>query len=130
MGRDLLRLLAQLPGDHGRGRTGDRSRPARVRAEPVRRVVRVALLHLDVLVGDAELVGDDLPERRLVALPLRLDAELEDRLPGWMHPELGRVEHAQARDVVVLAVPRADDFGEEGEADPEQPPLLARLGLL
>src|SRR3972149_1273852 len=65
--------------------------------------------------------GDDLPERRLVTLALRLDAELQDRLPGRGDPQLGRVEHPQADDVVVLAVARADDLRERGEADPAEP---------
>ncbi len=37
----------------------------------------ITLMSVD---GDAELVGDDLGERRLVPLALRLHAELEDRL--------------------------------------------------
>ena len=77
-----------------------------------------------------ELLGDDLGEGRLVALALGLDAELEHRLAGGMDAELGRVEHPQPGDVVLLAVPRADHLGEGGEADPEQPPFLARRGLL
>ena len=42
----------------------------RVGAEPVRRVVGVALPHRDVGRGDAELVGDDLRVGGLVALAL------------------------------------------------------------
>src|SRR3972149_2657538 len=80
--------------------------------------------------GEAQLLGDDLRGRRLVPLALRLDAELQDRLPGRVDPQLGRVEHPQADDVVVLAVARADDLRERGEADPAEPALLARLPLL
>ena len=73
---------------------------------------------------------DDLRERRLVALALRLDAELEDRLPGRMDAQLGRVEHLDPEDVVLAARARADDLGEAREADPDQPPFLARPLLL
>ena len=60
---------------------------------------------IDVLGRDAELVRDDLRERRLVPLALGLDAELEDRLTGRMHAQLGRVEHLDAEDVVLPAGP-------------------------
>ena len=69
----------------------------RVGPEPEGRIVRVALAHLDVLRGDAELSGHDLGERRLVALPLGLDPELEDGFARRVQPELGGVEHLYAR---------------------------------
>ena len=130
MGRERPRLVAQLAGDHRRRGARGRRRPARVRAEPVGRVVGVALLHVDVLGRDPELLGDDLGERRLVALALRLHAELEHRLAGRVHAQLGRVEHAQPDDVELLAVAGADDLGERREPDADQLALLARLLLL
>ena len=101
-----------------------------VGAEAVRRVVRVALLHLDVLRLEPELLSDDLRERRFVALALRLDAELEHRLAGRMDAELGAVVHPQAGDVVLRAVPGAHDLGEGGEADADQLAFGACLLLL
>ena len=62
--------------------------------------------------------------------PWVLDAELQDRLAGGVDAQLGGVEHPQAGDVVLLAGPCADHLGEGGEADAEQPALLARLLLL
>ena len=62
-----------------------RRRAAAVGAEPERRAVGVAVDHLDVLRRDAELLGDDLGERRLVALALGLAADRRAAaLPvGW-----------------------------------------------
>ena len=82
--------------------------------------------HLDVAHRDAELVGDDLGERRLVALALRLHAELEDRLAGRVHAQLGGVDHLEAEDVVLLRRPRADRLGEVRDADADEPALGAR----
>ena len=130
MGRDQPGLVAQLAGDHGGRCATDRCRSRGIGAETVGRVVGVALLHRDVAGGDAELVGDDLRERRLVALSLRLDAELEDRLAGRVHAQLSGVEHLDPGDVEVLVVAGAHDFGEAGDADADQPTLLARLRLL
>ena len=116
--------------DHRGRRPGDRRRAARVRAEAVGRVVGVALLHVDVLGLQAELLGDDLRERRLVALALRLDAQLQHGLAGRVDAELGAVVHAQAGDLVLGAVAGADDLGERREADADQPALRTGLGLL
>src|SRR5262249_58015141 len=124
------RLAAAPRGRGRRGRAADRCRAGRVRAEAVRRVVGVALVHGDVLGRDAELLGDDLRERRLVALALRLDAELEDRLARRVNAQLGRVEHLDPEDVVLPARAGADDLRERGEADAEQFPLIARPLLL
>ena len=67
---ELLRLVAHFARcDRGR-RSRHRCRARRVRAEPVRRVVSVALLDGDVLGRYAELVGHDLREGRLMALAL------------------------------------------------------------
>ena len=54
-----------------------RRRAAAVGAEAERRAVGVAVDDLDVLGRDAELLGDDLRERRLVALALALHADAE-----------------------------------------------------
>ena len=85
---------------------------------------------LDVLRGNAELLRDDLRERRLVALPLRLRADADDRFAGRVHPQVGAVVHRQAEDVHVLARPGADALGEERDADAHQLAAGALLCLL
>ena len=57
VGRDLLGLLGDLAGHHGGGRTPDRRRARPIGAQAVGRVVGVAVLDLDVGVGDAELLA-------------------------------------------------------------------------
>ncbi len=84
----------------------------------------------DVLGRDAELLGDDLRERRLVALPLRLAADADHRLARRVHAQVGAVVHRQPEDVHVLARARADAFGEEGHSDAHQLAAGALLRLL
>ena len=79
---------------------------------------------------DAQLLGDDLRERRLVALALRLRADADDRLARRVHPQVGAVVHREAEDVHVLARPGADAFREERDADAHQLAAGALLGLL
>src|SRR5207244_3933178 len=95
-----------------------------------RGVVRVAVVHEDVGRRDAELVGDDLGEGRLVALTLRLGADLEYGLAARVHPELGAVEHLDADDVELPAVAGAERLGHGGDTDADVAPVLAGLGLL
>ena len=130
VGGELAGLVLDLAGGHRRRRAGDRRRPRGVRAKAVRRRVRVAVLDLDVGDREAELLGDDLGERRLVALALRLDADPGEDLAGRMDPDLARVEHLQAEDVEVVGRPGADDLGERADADPHELAALALLELL
>src|SRR4029077_1846453 len=75
-----LRLLADLARrDRGRA-AGDWRAAAGVGAEAIWRGVGVALFDGDVADREAELLGDDLRERRLVTLALRLHAEPDHRL--------------------------------------------------
>ena len=127
---DDLRLVADLAGDQRRGRAGHRRRPAAVGAEAERGLVGVAVDDLDVVRRDAELLGDDLGERRLVALALGLHREPHDGLAGRVDPQLAAVGHAEAEDVHVLARPGADGLGEERDADAHQLAALALLRLL
>ncbi len=102
----------------------------RVCAEAVRRRVGVALLDLDVGDREAELLGDDLGERRLVPLALALDAEPGDDLAGRMHPDLARVEHLDAQDVEIVRRPGSHDLGEAADADAHELAALTLLRLL
>ncbi len=79
---------------------------------------------------DADLLGDDLRERRLVALALAHAGHAYDGLAGGVHPQLAAVGHAEAEDVHVLARTGADRLGEERDADAHQLAALALLRLL
>jgi hypothetical protein len=80
----------------------------------------------DVLGRDAQLVGDDLRPGGLVPLALGLGPGAQDRLAGHVDPQLGRVEHLDAEDVVLAAVAGPERLGHRRDADAEQPaPLRA-----
>ena len=116
--------------NHRGGRAGDRRGAAAVGAEAERRLVGVAVDDLDVLRRDAELLGDDLGERRLVALALRLRRQRHDGLARRVHAQVGAVVHRQPEDVHVLARAGADALGEERHADPHQLAARPLLRLL
>ena len=84
--------------------------------------------HVHVLGVDAELLGHDLGERRLVPLSLGLHRDPQHRRPGRVHAQLAAVGHAEAEHVHVLARPGADGLGEEGDADPHQALPTLRAG--
>ena len=73
-------------------------------------------------------MGDDLGPGRLVALALGLGPGAQDRLAGHVDPQLGRVEHLDAEDVVLPAVAGAQGLGHGRDADAQQAAL--GLGLL
>src|SRR5262249_16951898 len=129
MRREQACLVADLACCDGRGRTRDRRRPGRVRAETVGRRVRVAVFDLDVADREAELLGDDLRERRLVALALRLHTDSREYLARWMDADLARVEHLQAEDVEIVGRACPDNFRERADADAHQFAALALLLL-
>ncbi len=122
-------LLTQLPSDDCCRSSRDRSASRAIRAKPVRCVVGIPFDHRDVRRRDAKLVGDDLRERRLVALTLALHTKLEDRLARRMDAQLGRIDHLESNDVVVAAGSSTDRFGEAGDADADVAALLSCLGL-
>ena len=106
--------------DVGRG-----ARP--VGAQAIGRRVGVAVLDLDVLDREAELLGDDLGVGRLVTLALGLDPDAGQHLAGRMDADLAAVVHLQADDVEVVGRPGPDDLGEAADADAHQ---LAAFPLL
>ena len=130
VGGDLLRLVADLAGGHRRCRAGRRRAAAGVGAEAVGRRVGVAVLDDDVVDRQPQLVGHDLGEGRLVALPLRLHADADDGRAGGVDADLGAVEHLDAEDVEGVRGAGADDLGERRDADPHQFAAGAFLGLL
>ncbi len=119
-GGDHPRLVLDPLGGHRGRRAGDRRRARPVGPEPEGGVVRVAVDHLDVLGGQADHVGDDLGEGRLVPLALGLHAEAQLRLAGRVDAQLAAVGHPEPEDVHVLARTGPDALGEEGEADPHE----------
>ena len=129
-GRDDLGLIADLAGHQCGGCAGDRSGPAAVGAQPERRLVGIAVHHVDVLRRDTQFLGDDLGEGRLVALALGLHRKPHHRFTGRVDTQLTPVGHAQAKNVHILARACADSLGEEGHPDAHQLAALALLGLL
>ena len=130
VGGQLLGLVADLAGGHGGGGAGGGGAAAGVGAETVGRGVGVAVLDDDVVHRQSQLVGDDLGEGRLVALPLGLDADADDGRAGGVDANLGAVEHLDAEDVEGVGGAGADDLGEGGDADAHQLAALALLLLL
>ena len=130
-GGDHLRLGLDLARGHGDRGASHRGRARPVGAQPVRRRVGVALFDRDVVGGDADLGRDDLRPGRLVALALALRAHARDALAGRMDADLAGIEHRNAEDVAILRGARADNLGEEGDADAhELTRLAAPEGLL
>ena len=92
----------------------------------------VAVEDLDVLERHAEAVGDDLAERRLVALAVRARAGDHLDLAGRQHPD-GRVLPAAGAVVQRAQHPRrreAAHLGEGRDADAELDPVTALTPLL
>src|SRR4030095_12878232 len=93
-------------------------------------VVGVALFHLYIGGGNAQLLGKDLRIGRLVTLPLRLGSESRDVLARRMNANLAGVEHLQSQDVEVLGGAGPHDLGEARDADAHQLAPLPLLRLL
>jgi hypothetical protein len=120
--RDLPRLVDHLPRRPVNGRCADRRTPAPVRVPAARRDVGVAEQDLHIVHGNAEGIGDDLRERRLVALSMRGRAHDDDDLPRRVTPDRGclpataRVPEDAADD---LRWPPSAVLEVGGEADPD-----------
>src|SRR5438445_398424 len=92
----------------------------------------VAVPHLDHVVWDSQGVGDDLRERRVVALAMRMGADVDGNGSSWEHPHLRRFHQSDAS-----GRRRGPGAGAETayldparEADPDVPAVLAALFLL
>src|SRR4029453_15057981 len=81
---EQLGLLLDFAGGDREGGATHGRRSTSVRAPPHRRVVGIAVHDLHVAHADAELVGDDLRERRLLALTVRRRADEHVHLAGRM----------------------------------------------
>src|SRR5439155_7755820 len=109
----------------------DRRRTAAVGAHAERDLAGVAVNDLDLLHRDPELVGHELRERRLVALPMGMRAGVNRHAPRRMHAHLAGLVEAGARAERAHELRRRDGAGFDvrREPDADEPPLLAR-GLL
>ena len=130
----VRREREQLRADVGRGTNdraaGDDGRPARVRPRPSGRGAGVARRQLHVLDADAELVGGDLGEGRLVALAVVVGAARQrDRTVG-LHRHARRVVELdrEACELRALAPPRGR-LDERADPDAEVAAFGAGLPL-
>ncbi len=141
-GLQPMRGDAQQLGPHARGRAhhrahvGDRElvRVVAGEIEPRRRRRVEAAGHRDRVRGEPELVGHDLREHRLVALAARRIAQRHAHLAVGLHAHHRRLRRARRRapagDDLVGGEVGARRLHRGGDADAEQPALVARGGLL
>src|SRR6185436_3079440 len=85
--REPTALLSDLGRRLRQGVTTETRAAAPERADRLRGAERVAVAHDHVLVGHAELVGDDLGERRLVSLAVRARAGDRRDLAAALDPD-------------------------------------------
>src|SRR3954451_15279643 len=130
VGGELACLGLDLARGHRCRGAGSRRRARPICPEPVRRRVGVAVLDLDVPDREAELLGDDLGVRRLVALSLRLRRDLGMNLARRVDADEDAVVHLEPDDVEVVRGAGADDLGEAADADAHELAALALLSLL
>src|SRR5262245_28970356 len=102
VGRDHLRLVADLARGHGNGSACNRRRARTKGADTVGRRVGVALFHHDVIGWDADFGSEDLGIGRLVPLALRFAAHARDRRARGVHADLAAVEHGEPEYIAVL----------------------------
>ena len=130
--RELLGLADHLLRRVDDGDAADDQRPRAVGVEALRRDLGVAVQDLDVLERHAELVGDDLAERRLVPLPVRGGAGDDLDLAGGQHPDRRGLPAARAVGQRAQQPRRGDPahLGERRDADAELDRVAARAPLL
>src|SRR2546423_15657033 len=93
VGRDHLRLGADLTSGHCCGRASDRCRARAIGAKPIGCRVGIALFDRDVLRWNADLARQDLSEGCGVALAPTDWAEPRARAPPRVQPGLAGIEH-------------------------------------
>src|ERR1700724_2909326 len=96
IGRDHLRLGADLTAGLCCGRPSDGCRAGAVGAEPIGCGVGIALFDRDVFRWNADLARQDLSEGRGVPLALADRSEPRDGTPPRVYPDLASIAHAQA----------------------------------
>ena len=111
-------LPAHVPAGDQRRRAGIDRLPARESADALRDRRRIADRHDDVLDAAADLVGDDLRQRRAGALPLRGGAGRDRDLAVRQHPHRHALERSEPGAFHVIA-----------DADAEIAALFARVRL-
>src|SRR5262249_19094789 len=110
----------------------DCGRAAAVGAPAHRRILRVAVDHLDVVDADAQFVCDDLRERRLFALTVRRRADEHVHLAAWMEADDRAFPEPalEPNPTRHLRRTEATDLDVERDTDADVAPLLARRLLL
>ena len=132
VGRERPGLLDDLVDGLDQRLAADDEGARAVGVQALGRDLGVAVQDLDVLEGDAQPVGDDLAEGRLVALPVRGGAGDDLDRAGGEHPDAGVLPAAGA--VVELAQhPRRCEpahLGEGRDPDAELDPVTGLAALL
>ena len=88
------------------------------------------MLDVDIVRRHAQFSPNDLRERCLVPLSLRLHADTRDRLAGRVHANFAAIEHLDTRDIEMLAGTSADDLSEGGMPMPISSPRARFSDLL
>ena len=134
VGDDPLRLRDHLLGGVVEGDSADGETAAPVRVQPELHHRGVAVDHLDLLDRDPEPVGDDLRERRHVALPVRRGADQDLDGPGREAADRGGVPAAGAVADRAEDPRRSEaahlDVGRQTDADLLRVAASAPLGLV
>ena len=133
VGGELLAFVDHFAHRHAHGHAPDGEAAAAIGAVSERRAFGcVAVAQLDVVERNAQLVGDDLAERRLVALAVRVGACVDDDRARGRDPYLRRLHQRDAAGCRRRgrAGPEAAQLDPRRQPDAEIATLLAQLGLL
>ena len=128
---DLLPLfLDLLDAEIDRG-SADRAAPAAVRSHPERHLAGIAVHDVDVFHRQAQLVGSDLRECRLVSLTVRVRSREDRHLPGRVHAHGRALVQARLRAERAGHLRRRQPAGLDvrGETNPEIPTGLSQAIL-
>ena len=127
---DPAHLLRHGPAGEDRRAGAEHGAATAGGAPAIRDEGGVAAHDVDVLDGHAELVGDDLRERRVRALPLIGDADERRDRPARLHAHRRRVLGRDRRAAAPVKRSRRRQLDEAGEPDAEVPSLAPAARLL
>src|SRR5690606_40461041 len=132
VGGDPLPFLDQLVRAHGQRGAAYRAAATPVGAHPERNATRVAVHDLHVVESNSQARGDDLCERGLVTLTLRLAAGEDRHFPGRMDANRSAFVEARLCTEGSHYVRRSEAarLDVRADADPDVPALLPQPRLL